>query len=265
MRGVQYQDLRDALNTSRTFIDPLEDGARCARDIPHLKELGVNTLYIQALRAESEHSSCMGKLRDAGIYVLVNFETLGVDTDGWTYTNLQKWVKIMDSLSGYSNLLAFWTDAFTSESLPFTKAAIRDIKDYLRTSRSRAIPVGYMALNHNDFDFSRFLACGGHDISADFIFLQTRESCRKDSAKNEVQQSLQQIATLQTDIPLFIFGNGYGTACNTSGLASSGIMLSIYGGNNTAVHSGAIMFQYFDYPLMDNDGMCAFQKSQRSS
>src|ERR1700753_2996099 len=72
MKGLQYQDFSNDLNSSTIIADPLEDGARCARDIPYFKELGINTLYILHIRSQSSHADCMNQLRDAGIYVILN-------------------------------------------------------------------------------------------------------------------------------------------------------------------------------------------------
>jgi hypothetical protein len=87
----------------------------------------------------------MMKFRDAGIYVVVN---LGGEIRGfyeplatWDTLMLRRYTAIIDSFAEFSNLLGFHI-ATTVESLPFSKAAVRDLKDHMQFSGYRAIPIG---------------------------------------------------------------------------------------------------------------------------
>jgi 1,3-beta-glucanosyltransferase GAS1 len=253
MRAIAYLDYRDDFNGSSSLIDPLEDGTRCARDIPYLQELGINTLYIPYIRLDALHSSCMRRLRSAGIYVLVNLMNAiedDVGTDVWSYSQQRRWTGVMGSLASYSNVLGFWFTVDDVEVLPFAKAAIRDLKEYLRASGNRAIPIGFNKVDYGDFALSEFLSCGGQDISADFLFFALRRSCPNKDQRQELRDSLRQLASFQSNLPLFIFSR----VCNTTEVAESKILLSAYNGNYTTVHSGAMLFRYFDSARFNDSG-----------
>jgi hypothetical protein len=46
-----------------SFIDPLSSGANCIRDLPYLKELGVNAVRVYSVNASTNHDDCMKALR----------------------------------------------------------------------------------------------------------------------------------------------------------------------------------------------------------
>jgi hypothetical protein len=46
-----------------SFIDPLSSGANCTRDIPYLKQLGVNTVRVYSVNSSANHDDCMKALR----------------------------------------------------------------------------------------------------------------------------------------------------------------------------------------------------------
>ena len=58
----------DVTNTSTTatFTDPLTDAKACARDIPLIQALGMNTIRVYAIDTTGDHSACMNMLNDAG-------------------------------------------------------------------------------------------------------------------------------------------------------------------------------------------------------
>jgi 1,3-beta-glucanosyltransferase GAS1 len=240
MRGIHYQDFRDDFRNSSSYIDPLEDGAKCARDIPYLKALGINTLYVVFIRLDAVHSSCMTKLRDAGIYVLVHLGGNGEEdnvTGKWDYPLQRRCTTILNSLGRFPNVLGFWIMS-DAQSLPFTKAAVRDLKAYLQVSGHRAIPVGY-AVEFEGFPLSNFLSCGEQSVSVDFLFYYLGGFCLDIS---RIREELEQLISVPVHVPSFVINN----PCNTATQADSKILVSAYSDNYTAVHSGAVFFSYFD-------------------
>ena len=68
--------------------DPLSAEAQCTQDVSVLpkhgdrtdrrkaklmKELGVNLIRVQSVKASRNHSGCMSAFENAGIYVLIDF------------------------------------------------------------------------------------------------------------------------------------------------------------------------------------------------
>src|ERR1700733_3359977 len=61
---------RTAFPEPSDYTDPLADASGCARDIPYLKQLGINTLRVYSVDASENHDDCMSALSAAGIYTM---------------------------------------------------------------------------------------------------------------------------------------------------------------------------------------------------
>lgn len=79
-----------------TFIDPLANGTACARDLPFLKQLGVNTIRVYSVNASLNHDSCMQGLSGAGIYAMY-VVMLKPRVPLWTYRRLHSLQRGFDS------------------------------------------------------------------------------------------------------------------------------------------------------------------------
>jgi hypothetical protein len=249
MRAVHYQDFRDDFNATSSIIDSLEDGAKCDRDIPYLQALGINTVYIVFVRPDAIHSTCMAKLRAAGIYVIVNLGGSTSDVlqnNRWDRPLQQRYTAIVNSLAGFSNVLGFWIMS-DSNALPFVKAAIRDVKEYLQISKHRSIPIGYAILHQDNFILSEFLSCGEQNSQIDFLFYYLSKAC---PGTSQMQEDLQRLVSIQSPLPIFLVTK----PCATIAMADSKLLLSAYSENYTSVHSGLILFNYFDSALSNRSG-----------
>jgi hypothetical protein len=251
VRGIGYQDLRESFNGTTSLIDSLEDGARCARDIPYFLELGINTLRIPFLRPEASHSSCMKQLRDAGIYVLVSIDAAPDDADIWGYVEQHPRTELLNSLARYSNLLGVWISSPEWDLSPYAKAVIRDLKEHLRTSRLRAIPIGYYGFSPLEFSVSNIASCGGQDVSADFLFYVMHSPCTGAGLTQNVRADLDQLLSNQPPLPVLVNGN----QCDVAIQAEYKSLLLVYSSNYTEVHSGAVWFRYFDNISTNSSGL----------
>ncbi|KAJ6475420.1 Glucanosyltransferase-domain-containing protein [Mycena sanguinolenta] len=138
VKGIVYQ----TQGAPSTFADNLANAAGCARDLPFLQQLSVNTIRAYSVDTSLNRDGCMAVLSGAGIYVILDL-TLPlnglIDTalPTWSTNFLDQYIKTINVFSKYDNVLAYdvRNEAFTSDATnaaPFIKAAARDIKAYLK-------------------------------------------------------------------------------------------------------------------------------------
>jgi len=68
--GAVVADPSNAFLEPSTFIDPLSNGTACARDLPYLQQLGVNTIRAYSVNSSLNHDSCMQLFSDNNIYTM---------------------------------------------------------------------------------------------------------------------------------------------------------------------------------------------------
>ncbi len=68
--GAATVDPNAPFSEPSTFVDPLANAAACTRDLPYLKQLGVNAVRVYSVDASLNHDSCMQALSGAGIYLM---------------------------------------------------------------------------------------------------------------------------------------------------------------------------------------------------
>ena len=158
--GAVTVDPNAPFSEPSTFIDPLANATACARDLPFLQHLGVNTIRVYSVNASLNHDSCMQALSGAGIYTMyvvilklrVDFGayiaysvdlTLPVNgsinrnSPSWTTNLLDSYIATIDAFSKYDNVLAYnlGNEVVVSPNgtatAAFIKAAARDTKAYL--------------------------------------------------------------------------------------------------------------------------------------
>ncbi|TXT13593.1 hypothetical protein VHUM_00960 [Vanrija humicola] len=246
------------------FVDPLSSAANCTRDIPHLKDLGVNTIRVYSVNASLNHDSCMSALDEAGIYVLLDVSlplngSIDRASPSWTTSLLNEYTRTINAFNKYPNVLAYnignevINTVNNSNAAPFVKAAARDTKAYLASINSKAL-VSYAAVD-TDLEFRNaladYLTCGNDSVTVDLYGLNNYEWCGQatyaNSGWNVITQGF-------SNLTVAAFMSEFG--CITAGPRQWSEVSAMLSQPVSDVFSGGIAFSYF--PTSDNYGMVTF-------
>ncbi|KAG9228656.1 Glucanosyltransferase-domain-containing protein [Amylocarpus encephaloides] len=263
IKGVAYQQgqgKNGATASSTTkYIDPLSDATLCARDIPKLAALGVNTIRTYSIDPTANHKACMDALNNAGIYVISDLgePNLSIDRSSpqWNLELYQRYTQVIDSMAPYTNVIGFFAGNEVPNNLSYTasaayvKAAVRDSKAYI-ASKKYTQGVGYAADDDQTVraQVAAYMNCGDAGSAIDFWGYNIYEWCGNSNYElSGYDKRVKEFATYS--VPTFFAEYG----CNTGGGGiPSGAAArtfsevdAIYGTNMTPVFSGGIVFQYF--------------------
>jgi hypothetical protein len=242
------------------YYDLFTDPDQCTRDIHLMVALGINLVRVYDIKSNVDHAPCMNLLQQAQIYVIVSLQYVANSTEeGGGWSNLQySWATaIIDIFQSYTNVLGFlvadgdtFSDIVPNDNLLYIKAAVRDVKGYIRWNNYRDIPVGTtLAYEINeyqleDFEFhSAFMVCGSADQSVDFWGLGAVGEFWCDSISTELAGFNNVTSAFEfMGVPLFF--SEY--ACGNVPATFSGDLVGItYSPNVSAVWSGGIAYQWY--------------------
>ncbi|KAI6250010.1 1,3-beta-glucanosyltransferase [Erysiphe necator] len=269
IRGVAYQ--QDIINLSASstgttsYSDPLADKNACKRDIPLLQELGANVIRVYAIDPTADHSFCMKLLQDAGIYVIQDLSnptsSINRDKPTWTTELFANYAGVIDALAKYSNVIGFFAgnevsnEVKNTEASAFVKAAVRDMKSYIKAKKYRPMGVGY-ATNDDPairIPLAHYFNCGDPAESIDFWGYNIYSWCGDSSFTNSGYDQ-RTLEFSNYSVPAFFAEYG----CNTIRPRKFTEVQAIYGDQMTKVWSGGIMYMYFqeanDYGLVTVSG-----------
>ena len=162
----------------------------------------------------------MTAFANAGIYLFLDLDTFDTaflqEDPYWNQTQLSAFEAVLDTFHGYDNLAGVFVanEALTflnsSDTAPFIKAGIRDVKSYRQSKGYRDIPVGYSGADIPALRpmLQDYLACGSDPTqAADFFSLNVYEWCGKSSFDGSGYNELVANAT-GLQIPIFISETG---------------------------------------------------------
>ncbi|AET40399.1 uncharacterized protein Ecym_5666 [Eremothecium cymbalariae DBVPG len=270
MRGVAYQTDSTGVEGTQTFKDPLGDYDVCSRDIPYLQKLRTNVIRVYALDTALDHSKCMQALADAGIYLIADLSEPGLSINRkspqWDLDLYKRYTSVVDALANYTNVLGFFAgnevtnDDTNTGASAFVKAAIRDMKSYIKSKGYRNIPVGYSS---NDDAATReaitdYFACGSDAEKADFYGINMYEWCGESTfEKSGYADRTKEFS--RVDIPVFF--SEYG--CNEIRPRKFTEVEALYGDDMTDVWSGGIVYMYFEEA--NNYGLVSIDSNDKVS
>ncbi|KAI9503905.1 Glucanosyltransferase-domain-containing protein [Coemansia spiralis] len=250
IKGVDYQP--DITSTSE-YRDPLADESGCTRDLPFLKDLGVNAIRVYQTEAYGDHDNCMQMLSKAGIYVMLDLstplESINRDSPSYDADLLGYFQSKVDAFSKYDNVFAFLAGnevvnaANNTNSAAFVKASLRDIKAYIK-SKGLSIPVGYAAADVADirWQLQSYFDCESTDEQADFMGVNLYEWCG-DSATFESSGYADIVKNFTSwDVPAVLTEYG----CNAIKPRTFPEVATIYGSDMTGTFSGGFVYEYVE-------------------
>lgn len=273
IRGIAYQqDTSGSVSTisydsdpNRKYNDPLVDPESCKRDVEYFIATNTNTLRVYALDPDNDHEECMKIFSDAGIYIIADLSepttSINRNNPEWNLDVYDRYTKVIDTLQEYSNVLGFFAgnevtnNRTNTDASPFVKAAIRDMKKYIKDNDYREIPVGYSS---NDDEETRvaiadYFACGSLDDRADFFGINMYEWCGRSTFETSgYKDRTEEFQNLT--IPIFF--SEYGCNANRPRLFQE--VGTLFSDKMTDVWSGGIVYMYYEeannYGLVSLDG-----------
>jgi hypothetical protein len=252
LRAEDYTTNASSTSTSSQYTDPLADEARCSQDIPLMQALNTNTVRVYAIDPKKDHSKCMQMLINAGIYVVADLSQPGLsinrDSPAWTSELYSRYTSVIDSLAPYNNVIGFFAGNEVSNNLTntdasaFVKAAVRDMKSYIKTKNYRQMYVGY-ATNDDDkirADMASYFNCGDPAQAIDFWGYNIYSWCGDSSfTESGYDQRVKEFENYS--VPSFFAEYG----CNTVKPRKFTEVGSIFGSDMTGTFSGGILYMYF--------------------
>ncbi|KAI9822338.1 MAG: 1,3-beta-glucanosyltransferase gas1 [Pycnora praestabilis] len=271
IKGVAYQQDVSTNGTSTgsdQYTDPLTDAAGCQRDIPLLQELQTNTIRVYAINPDQDHSACMQMLQDAGIYLIADLSQPGLsinrDSPQWNDELYARYTSVVDVMQNYTNVLGFFAgnevsnQANNTGASAFVKAAVRDMKAYIKQKNYRTIGVGYATNDDASIrvDLADYFNCGPAEDSIDFWGYNIYSWCG-DSSYTQSGYDVRTEEFANYSVPAFFAEYG----CNTVQPRMFTEVGTLFGSDMTPVWSGGIVYMYFqeanNYGLVSVDGNTA--------
>jgi hypothetical protein len=253
-------------NTSQTstsdYQDPLADSSSCKRDIPFLQQLNTNTIRVYAIDPTQNHDECMNALADAGIYVVSDLsqpgESINRDDAQWTVDLYKRYTDVVDIMQKYPNTLGFFAGNEVSNqpnntnASAFVKAAVRDMKAYIKAKGYREIGVGYATNDDANIrqNLANYFDCGNREDAIDFWGYNIYSWCGE-SSFTESGFDVRTKEFEKYNVPVFFAEYG----CNTPRPRLFTEVEALYGSDMNDIWSGGIVYMYFEEA--NEFGMCA--------
>jgi len=247
VKGVDYQPK----NSIGQNYDVLADPNTLNRDLPYLTGLGINAIRVYETNSSLNHDVCMQILDANGIYVILDVPTpstsITSENPMWNLDLFAPFAAKIDAFASYGNILGYIASNEVSTRVnntgasAFVKAAVRDVKAYVR-SKGLSTPVGYAIADAGDIAANQeaYFACSTNPADdPDFYGINIYRWC----GNSTYQLSGYDVVTNTfTDWPIAVMFSEYG--CNVPRTRYFDEVLSLYSTNMTGVFSGGLVYEY---------------------
>jgi hypothetical protein len=194
----------------------------------------------------------MKLLSDAGIYLISDLSdpTQSIDRSdpNWLTTLYSRYTSVIDELSQYNNTIGFFAGnevantVDTTDSAAFVKAAVRDMKTYIKEKGYRSMGVGYATADVSSIrvDLANYFDCASADESVDFWGYNIYSWCGNSTyAESGYKDRTEQFRNYT--VPVFFAEYG----CNEVTPRTFTEVNALYGDTMAEVWSGGIVYMYF--------------------
>ena len=217
-----------------------------------MQELRTNVIRTYYINATADHTECMQLLADAGIYVVSDLssttEAINRDDPAWDVALYDRYTSVIDELSQYNNTIGFFAgneianSIDTTDGVAFAKAAVRDMKKYIKEKGYRSMGVGYATADVSSIrvDLGNYMDCGSDDEIVDFYGYNIYSWCGDSTYKESGYEARTEEFANYT-VPVFFAEYG----CNTGSVRDFSEVTALYGDAMSQVWSGGIVYMYF--------------------